>query len=112
MANTSPSNLETDLQRVVDVVVETARPIRIVLFGSSVRGDGRLSSDVDVMVVVGDGTDRHQTTKALYLAMARERFGLPVEFHVTTPSLIERHRDDVGYYHFDAVREGRDLYAA
>ncbi len=106
------SHFHPDLRRVVDVMVETVQPQRIVLFGSAARGDSRRESDLDVMVVVADGTDRHQVAKALYLAMARERLGIPVEFHVTTPALLERHRDDVGYYHFDAVREGRDLYAA
>ena len=100
------------LDRVVEVVVAAVQPLRIVLFGSAVRGEARSGSDLDVMVVVPDGADRHAVARTLYLAMARERSGVPVEFHVTTPEILARNRDDIGYYHFDAVRHGRDLYAA
>lgn len=103
---------EPSLDRVVELIVTSVQPLRVVLFGSAVRGETNAGSDLDVMVVMPDGADRRDVARTLYLAMANERIGTPAEFHVTTPSILARLSDDVGYYHYDAVREGRDLYAA
>ena len=52
--------------RVVRRVVEEVAPLRVVLFGSRARGTARPDSDVDLLVVVPDGTERRATAKRLY----------------------------------------------
>lgn len=102
-----PPPTDADIQRVVDLVVETVQPLRIVLFGSQARGDSRPDSDVDLMVVVPDGVRRLDVAKQLY------DLGLPrVEFVVTTPELYERRKGSPGLVYRSIEREGHELYAA
>ncbi|MDT7870609.1 MAG: nucleotidyltransferase domain-containing protein [Thermoproteus sp.] len=62
---------------------------RVMLFGSAARGDYRVDSDVDVLVI----TDRAKTPwdKALISAKIKEEMGLddPFELHVVTKKEYE-----------------------
>jgi predicted nucleotidyltransferase len=42
------------VQTVVERLIEVARPKKIILFGSYVRGDATRDSDLDVLVVTSD----------------------------------------------------------
>lgn len=110
---TFPAPTEADIQRVVDLVVETVSPLRIVLFGSAARGELRDGSDVDMMVVVPDGVDELRTAQALYRVKSRAGItGVPVDFVVTTVGRYLARQDSVGSVYREVARDGRELYAA
>jgi uncharacterized protein len=100
----------SQLDELIARIVEAVHPIRVVLFGSAARGEGGSESDVDVLVVVPDGTHRRRTARALH----RRFFGLPfaVDVVVTTPSNLERHKDNIGLIYRTILREGREIYAS
>ena len=50
----------------VALIAGAFEPERIILFGSSATGDGRPDSDVDLLVVMPDGTDETQATVAMH----------------------------------------------
>lgn len=108
-----PAPTEADIQRVVDLVVQTVSPLRVVLFGSAARGELRNGSDLDIMVVVPEGVDTLRTAQALHVARSRAGVtGVPVDFMVVTPSEFERHKQSIGMVYREVVRDGRDLYVA
>ena len=107
-----PAPTETDLQRIVDLIVGAVRPVRVVLFGSVARGEHRQGSDVDLMVVMPDGADRRAVTRALYELMYEHRVMVPTQFVVTTPSAFATHATTTGMVYRDIVRDGRELFAA
>ena len=72
--------------------------MQIILFGSAARGDADAQSDIDLLIVVPDGTHRRQTAQRLY----REIVGIGVPF-----DLIVATRGDL-----ERLREGREIYAA
>ncbi|RLC67940.1 MAG: hypothetical protein DRI48_00940 [Chloroflexi bacterium] len=78
----------------VSRIVDAVHPLRIILFGSAARGEMGPESDIDVLVVVPDGTHRLKTVRYLYKRMFG--FGHPVDIVVTTPSIFERHKDNIG----------------
>jgi predicted nucleotidyltransferase len=100
-------NQTTDL---VHRIVNAARPLRIILFGSAARGDDSPGSDVDILVVVPDGVHRRRTAQDIYLALLG--FGAPVDIIVATVSDLEKYSDSPGLIYREALREGRVLYAA
>ena len=53
------------LEHAVKVIFELAKPIRIVLFGSRARGESTSDSDIDLLVIVPDGTARDETRFAI-----------------------------------------------
>jgi predicted nucleotidyltransferase len=98
------------LNQLVDRIVETVHPLRIILFGSAARGELGPDSDVDVLVVMPEGTHRGDTAGFLHTKL----FGIPlaVDVLVATPGDLERYRDNVGLIYRTVLREGKEIYAA
>lgn len=97
------------LDQVIQRVVETAHPLRIILFGSAARGEATADSDMDLLVVVPEGTRRLETAEKLHMGM----FGIPlaVDFVVATPTDLERHSNNIGLIYRSALKEGKLVYA-
>jgi len=98
------------IEQIVQRVVELAHPLRIVLFGSAARGDVGPDSDVDLLVIMPDGTHRRHTAQRLYREI--RNVGIPFDIVVATPADLERHKDNPGLVYHDALREGEVVYAA
>jgi uncharacterized protein len=98
------------LQELVRRIVEAVHPLRIILFGSAARGEMGPGSDVDVMVVMPEGTDRIDAEGFLHTRF--RGLGIGVDVIVASPAEIEQHRDDIGFVYYAVTREGRELYAA
>jgi predicted nucleotidyltransferase len=91
-------------------IVSAVDPLRIVLFGSAARGEMKPESDIDVLVVMPDGTHRLKTVRYLYQQLFG--FGHPVDMVVATPSVLERHKDNIGLIYRTVLAEGKEIYAA
>ncbi|WP_420456741.1 nucleotidyltransferase domain-containing protein [Rubrivirga sp.] len=96
------------VREIVDRIVAEASPLRVVLFGSRATGTARPDSDVDLLVVMPDGTPCRQ-------AMVKIGARLPildvdVDVLVATPSALDRHSDNPGLVYRQALRTGRTLY--
>ena len=100
---------ESKLQDLVDRIVDAVHPLRIILFGSAARGEMTPDSDVDVLVVMPDGTHRRRTAMGLHRHMLG--LGMPVDILVATPTDLAKHRDNVGLVYRTVLQEGRELYA-
>ncbi len=98
---------ESDL---VARIVAASHPRRIILFGSFSQGRAARQSDIDVLVVAPEGRHRRKTAQAIYRGLLG--FGLPVDVVVATPSDLERYGDSPGLIYREALRKGRELYAA
>ncbi len=97
----------TDL---VKRIVASAHPQRIILFGSTASGTAGKHSDIDVLIVMPDGTHRRKTAQRIYRGLLG--FGLPVDVVVATPSDLEKYRDSPALVYREALRRGIELYAA
>jgi uncharacterized protein len=99
---------EMVIQTMVDRIVQQFRPLRVILFGSHARGDATAESDVDLLVVLREVSDKRLVTIEIRRALG----DLPVakDIVVTTPDEIARRGDLVGSALRPALREGRSLY--
>ena len=98
------------VRRLVERVVAEVDPLRVVLFGSRAAGTEGPDSDVDLVVVVPDG-DRPLSASRLLRERVR-RVGLPVDYIVATPAILDRHGESLGYVYREAHTSGREVYAA
>ena len=98
------------LDELIERVIEAAHPLKIILFGSMARGEASRYSDIDLLVVVPDGTHRRKTTQIIY----RNLFGfdISVDVVVATPTDISKYKDSPGLIYREALRGGKELYAA
>jgi predicted nucleotidyltransferase len=101
---------QEEIKILVKEIVAILNPIKIILFGSAARGDMGPDSDLDVMVVVPEGTHRRRTAQKLY----RELCGIQTSYDlvVATPSDLQKHKDSPGMIYRAALEEGKVLYAA
>lgn len=99
---------DSKVDRLVGEVVKRVNPLRIVLFGSAARKESGLQSDIDLLVVMPDGTHRRQTAQKLY----REIKGLAVPFDivVATEQDLAEHKDNDGLIYKNALKEGIEVY--
>jgi predicted nucleotidyltransferase len=98
------------IDRLVGQVVDAVRPLRVILFGSAARGDMGPDSDIDLLVVVPNGTDCGSISKKLYCTVG----GVEKEFDlvVVTPRILEKYKDNCALVYKWALKEGREVYAA
>ncbi len=101
-------NSEAVISTMVDRIVGQFHPTRVVLFGSRARGTASDWSDVDLLVVMPDGTDRRQTAIEMHVALG----DLPAakDIVVTTPAHIAQRGHVIGTVLRPALREGTVLY--
>ncbi len=104
----APATSRAWVDETVDALVREFRPLKIFLFGSRARGDGREVSDIDLLVVLERIDDRRETRKALRKAIPR----LPVWVDVFAADADELARtgDSVGAFVYPVLREGEVVY--
>ena len=101
---------DEQLKDIVGRIVDAAAPLKIILFGSSARGEDRPDSDVDVLVIVPDGVHRLETAQVIYKNLIGVK--IAVDVVVATQTDIESYKDSAGLVYREALRDGRMLYAA
>jgi len=101
---------QKQLDDLVRCIVDSVNPLRIVLFGSAARGEMGKYSDVDVLVVMPDGTHRRHTAMNLYKHLTG--FPFAVDIIVATPGDLEKHKDTIGLIYRNILRDGKEIYAA
>ena len=98
------------LDDIIRRIVGIARPDKIILFGSAVRGEMGPHSDVDLLVIKSGDYHPGRLTEAIYQNL--HGAGAAVDVIVVTPEEVERYRDAFSLVIYPALREGKVVYAA
>jgi len=98
------------LDFLIQRIVGEVQPLRIVLFGSAVTTGIDHAGDLDILVVMPDGTHCRRIAQHLYKVL--KNIGKPFDLVVSTPSILQRHRDNPGLIYKKILSEGKELYAA
>jgi uncharacterized protein len=108
MAIATQMDLDTAVRGILAHVQATA----IVLFGSQARGEGRSSSDMDLLVVATkealQGNPRHEVLGEIY----RDLSILPmsVDLLLYTPEEVDARRHSLNHVIAHALRQGKILH--
>jgi predicted nucleotidyltransferase len=98
------------LQEAVRILVETAAPRRIILFGSQARGDASAGSDLDFIVI--ESRVENRRAEIVRLLEALEPTGIPADIFVASERLYEEWSRVPGNLLHEARREGKIVYEA
>ena len=95
---------ESAIRRMADIIVERFSPVSVTLFGSRARGDADRRSDVDLFVIMPEGTD----VKKAGLDMRNALAGSPIgkDILVNTPDTFVRYAMLPGTVQRKVVRDG------
>lgn len=102
--------LDSRLNDLVRLIVNEVHPLRVIVFGSAARGELSGASDVDLLLVMPEGTHRRHTAQHLYRTIQGVK--LPYDLLVATPGDLERHRDNPGLIYRTILQEGKTVYVA
>ena len=83
-----------EIERLADLIVAEAHPQSVILFGSSARGDATPGSDIDLLVVMPDGTHRLHTMQRLYGCI--RGVAVPFDIVVATTADLEARGEELG----------------
>jgi predicted nucleotidyltransferase len=101
--------LNDDLvQDIVQRIVKTAQPDKVILFGSRARGNPRPDSDFDLLVIKDSDEPGYRRDASLYLALAG--LNAPVDVMVYTPEEVKEWSAVPQAFVTTAVREGKVVY--
>ncbi|MDZ7393171.1 MAG: nucleotidyltransferase domain-containing protein [candidate division KSB1 bacterium] len=98
------------LEELVRRIVAAVHPKRIILFGSAARGQVGPHSDLDLLVVMPNGTHRRRTAQKIHQHLAG--MGIAKDVVVVTERDVEQYGDNPSLVLWPALREGRELYHA
>jgi len=102
---------DSELASLTKQIVEIAKPLRIILFGSRARArDSRPTGDYDLLVVVKEGSRRRDIAQTLYKNIRNIR--TPFDLVVATERDLEEHADNPHFIYKNAVDEGTEIYEA
>ena len=103
------SDMSENLDKLVERIVELVHPLQIILFGSAARGDMTLDSDIDLLVVMPEGTHRRDTAMYLYSKIR----GIPCAYDILVahPDDLKKHANNIGLIYYQIIEEGKIIYA-
>jgi len=98
------------IKRLTELLIEAAKPNRIIMFGSRARGEAGEDSDLDVMVVEEAVSDR--VGEMVRLNRLLRSSDIPVDLLVVSAEKFNYWCDTPGNVYFEAATEGEVLYEA
>jgi len=105
-----PAPNKSLLDSITERIVSAASPVRIILFGSAAEERMGRDSDIDLLIVMPDGTHRRNTAKNIYRKLAG--MGFSKDIVVVTESDVETHRNNPAMVIHPAIKNGKELYHA
>jgi predicted nucleotidyltransferase len=81
----------------------------VILFGSAVRGETNIHSDLDILVVTGDEIDSPRK-ESVRIRRALRGIVMPMDILVVPESLLQELGDQPGLIYREALRHGKVIY--
>ncbi|MBN1604451.1 MAG: nucleotidyltransferase domain-containing protein [Chitinispirillaceae bacterium] len=102
-------NIHIDLiKKIVQIIVDTAHPVKIILFGSYARGEENENSDLDFLVIKETSEPRHLRTKEIRRQLRGLKF--PIDIIVYTPEELSEWDKIPQSFANTIMAEGKVLY--
>jgi predicted nucleotidyltransferase len=97
-----------EIETVVARIVTTARPERIIMFGSYAKGNPTIRSDLDLLVVMPTDPPTPFRTSDIepYLGCSLA----PVDIHIVTAEELKEYSKQEHHFLHSVLRSGRTLY--
>jgi uncharacterized protein len=99
------------VQQVIDRIVEISRPKRLILFGSYVRGETNINSDLDVLVVVDQDLPSYRD-ESVRIRRALRGISMPMDILVASEKKFRELSQIEGLVYHEILTNGEVVYQA
>ena len=99
---------QQSIEKAAAVLKRVAKPEKIILFGSHARAEARDDSDLDILVIEKEVTDRVAEIARLNRALGPLR--LPIDLLLASRETFEYWADTPGNVYYRARMEGKIIY--
>jgi predicted nucleotidyltransferase len=96
---------------VIKKIVEISGPRRIILFGSYIRGDMHMNSDLDILIVTGDEI-KNPRKESVRIRRALKGIIMSMDILVVPESRLDELAEIPGLIYREAVGKGKVIYEA
>ncbi|MEZ4658722.1 MAG: nucleotidyltransferase domain-containing protein [Caldilineaceae bacterium] len=96
------------LDKIVERIVSTLSPEKIILFGSYAYGDPNSDSDVDLLII--QQTDKRPAQRSVAVSKLIRPRPFPVDILVKTPQEIQQALQNGNYFIREILERGKILY--
>ncbi len=90
-------------------IIEVSRPLKLILFGSYVRGQAHANSDLDVMVITGDDIENPRQ-ESVRIRRALRGISMPMDILVVPWTKWNDLKDRPGLIYREALTKGKVVY--
>src|SRR6266508_4490556 len=97
-----------EIDRLIQRLVTSARPQKVIIFGSYAKGTATATSDIDVLLVVD--TDLPMGVRADSLAPTLSPSWISVDVHVYTPEEVEEYGKEKFSFVRSVLDTGRTVF--
>lgn len=94
---------------VVEKIIEISKPRKVILFGSYVRGDMNMNSDLDVLIVT-DRNIENPRKESVRIRRALRGILMPMDILVVQEKDLETMANTPGLIYREAIRNGKVVY--
>lgn len=98
------------VEQAVAIVIKTARPSRVFIFGSWARGEAQWDSDLDLAVLVPDEAEKGIRELRGALRQELEQIPMKIDLVIATESYAALLAESINHLFHDVFQEGRLIY--
>jgi len=99
---------DEQINDIVKRIIQVSNPLKIILFGSTVRGDSNEGKDLDFLVIKDRFENERKEVNNIYAGLMD--VNIPIDIIVASSEQIDRYGDSVGMIYREALREGKVMY--
>ena len=98
------------IEQIVNTIVTTVEPDKIILFGSYARNDYKANSDVDILILKKGLKNERDVTNNLYMEFFNKKITVPIDLIAVDYDKYYQLNKDIGYIYKTIDREGKVIY--
>lgn len=98
------------LSQIVDIIVSSIAPDKVILFGSYAKGNYSKDSDIDILILKKGLKNEREVMNDLYMKFFDRKISIPVDLIATDNEKYDKLGNDIGYIYKTIKREGKVIY--
>ena len=98
------------LNQIVDIIVRTVSPKKIILFGSRARGDNSRNSDYDIFILDDSNENERKITTRVYKQFYEEHINKEIDLITASTEKMNKNMSTIGFIYKNINDEGIVLY--